>query len=619
MDAVKPYEADDGNGDASSASANQGLNDVRSVVREEVRTVLSSMSKHFRNQYKLQNKQFESLKDDVQPATRVGKRDRDVMIEYLDAITDHLERLDVSMQSIMDELKDNIRPELRDIGPRIEALSRAQSQLSMRTSVSGKRLPCDDQSTNDSDPSSRSIIVEDGIETQSSGLLALKKMRKEEFIRSAPTIGVTFSDAVVQFREQQSYNHDAHPQQEGGLVSQMDDDMCADSERTLSRSATMTPREKEYAERTQEKMLLGRERRRTSTNPSAIMKAAVDAHIASGPRKSASRSRNGSCGSIDDAHSSKVLPEDVEDIESDISDLAEWDESDEICSRSIIPAWYMLSPDGKWRACIDVGFAMLVLVELATLPLRIAYDMAFDWFSEAWQVYDTIASVLFSMDTASNLLTGYVDFGSINFHLAVTASRYLRAWGPVDAVATTVTLGMAVNSFGRVHSALSEYGLSGREIAAFRLLRLFRLPSVSRRIQQHCASRCYIDYEAATAIRKLLIMTIAFLAIVHIFACWMLWIAEVALHKDERRHGNWLELLEKSEPSVQIPEEEYPLWTYIAALHFSVASVVGNDTTIQVYLPREIAFTIFVHMVAFLITAFFTASVVSFFQEKKRK
>ena len=61
------------------------------------------------------------------------------------------------------------------------------------------------------------------------------------------------------------------------------------------------------------------------------------------------------------------------------------------------------------------------------------------------------------------------------------------------------------------------------------------------------------------------------------------------------------------------------MWTYIAALHFAVASVVGNDTTVQAFLPREMVFTIFVHVVAFLITAFFTASVVSLMQSFVRR
>jgi hypothetical protein len=178
---------------------------------------------------------------------------------------------------------------------------------------------------------------------------------------------------------------------------------------------------------------------------------------------------------------------------------------------------------------------------------------------------------------------------------------------------------MSLDVFSKLPDVISRQGLSGREIALLCLLRLFRLPMVSRRVQQHYASIHNVDYESATAIRKLFMMTVAFFALVHIFACWMLWIAEVALDEEDRRHGNWIELLDQSQPSVEIPDSEFLLWTYIAALHFAVASVVGNDTTVQAFLPREMVFTIFVHVVAFLITAFFTASVVSLMQSFVRR
>jgi hypothetical protein len=312
----------------------------------------------------------------------------------------------------------------------------------------------------------------------------------------------------------------------------------------------------------------------------------------------------------------KVVPGDACDSKSE-------SESDdplgELYRRSIDCPWYMLSPDGRGRACIDFSFAVLVFVELVVLPVRIAYNVAFSDFSAAWRIYDWTMFVLFNMDTASNFLTGYVDFGNTVFDPARTASRYLRIWGPLDVVASTVRLGMALDMFSELPGLVGKYGLSGREIAVFCLFRLFRLPTVSRRLQQYFASMHNVDYESAAAIRKLLILTVTFFGFVHIFACWMLWIAEVALDEEERRHGNWIEVLKKSEPSVEIPEHEFSLWTYLAALHFSVACVVGNDTTVQVYLPREMAFTIFVHVVAFLITAFFTASVVSFFQSIVRR
>ena len=163
------------------------------------------------------------------------------------------------------------------------------------------------------------------------------------------------------------------------------------------------------------------------------------------------------------------MPDDAIETESNES----IDSVDELYRTTVRCPWYMLSPDGGVRASIDICFSILVFVELVVLPMRIAYNLAFDSSSGSWRIYNVTMCALFLVDIASNLLTGYVDFGKIIFDPVLTVSRYLRTWGTLDIVASATNLGMSLDVFSKLPDVISRQGLSGREIALLCLLRLF--------------------------------------------------------------------------------------------------------------------------------------------------